>query len=55
MPKKAVEKKVMAEVVEGKEAVVKAPKAVRAKKTRTVEQIEADKQKMAKLRAMIKK
>ena len=55
MPKKAVEKK-MVEVVEGKEeAVVKAPKAVRVKKTRTVEQIEADKQKMAKLRAMIKK
>ena len=54
MPKKAVEKK-MVEVVEGKEAVVKAPKATRVKKTRTVEQIEADKQKMAKLRAMIKK
>lgn len=55
MPKKAVEKKVMAEVVEAKEAVVKAPKATRVKKTRTVEQVEADKQKMAKLRALIKK
>lgn len=55
MPKKAVEKKVV-EVVEAKEeAVVKAPKATRVKKTRTVEQVEADKQKMAKLRALIKK
>jgi len=54
MPKKAMEKKV-AEVVEAAGTVAKAPKAVRAKKTRTVEQVEADKQKMAKLRAMIKK
>ena len=54
MPKKAMKKEV-AEVVEASVAVAKAPKAVRAKKTRTVEQVEADKQKMAKLRAMIKK
>jgi hypothetical protein len=54
MPKKAMEKKVV-EVAEVTGTVAKAPKAVRAKKTRTVDQVEADKQKMMKLRAMIKK
>ena len=51
MVKKSVEKK-----MEVKEVVVeKAPKAPRVKKVRTAEQVEADKQKMLKLRALIKK
>jgi hypothetical protein len=50
MVKKSVEKK-----MEVKEVVEKAPKAPRVKKVRTAEQVEADKQKMLKLRALIKK
>ena len=53
MVKKSVEKK---ETMEVKAVVVeKAPKAPRVKKVRTAEQVEADKQKMLKLRALIKK
>jgi hypothetical protein len=51
MVKKSVEKK-----MEVKEVMAeKAPKAPRVKKVRTAEQVEADKQKMLKLRALIKK
>lgn len=50
MVKKSVEK-----TMEVKAVVEKAPKAPRVKKVRTAEQVEADKQKMLKLRALIKK
>ena len=57
MAKKVVEKKDHAEPkkVELKEHTQKAPKTPRVKKTRTVEQVEADREKMAKLRLLIKK
>jgi len=53
MAKKTVEKKETMEVKT--EVVGKEPKAPRVKKVRTAEQVEADKQKMLKLRALIKK
>jgi len=54
MAKKTVEKKEPAESIKT-EVVGKEPKAPRVKKVRTAEQVEADKQKMLKLRALIKK